>query len=640
MRAMRTSAIAGALIILGGLAAAPVLWAQEAPQTPQVAPQQAPGGPPRPQAKPGYVVPPENSGGLYPVAGEPIFKAKCAQCHEPALDRAPTREQLGASAPEAVYDALTLGVMKPMAAGLSEAEIYGVVRFITGKSPVPNVVAEADPNICAKHGALQPNGPQWNGWGTDNANMRYQAKPGISAADVPKLKVKWAFSYVGTKNAQPLIFGDRVYVGSMSGKVYSLDAKSGCVHWRFDYRGGGRASMVIGKNKQAKSGYALYMGDDRMFVHAFDAFDGKELWNVQVDDHKVGRITGSPVLSGNLLYVPLSGAEESQGNVAAYNCCTFIGKVAAVDVTTGKVAWSSSILPGVTPQPTRKNSAGTQMYGPAGGSLWSAPTVDEKRGLLYVASGDSFTEVSHPASDAIIAMDLKTGEIKWVNQVLANDNFMSGTINGPLGTRGPDYDFGASPMLVKVNGKDLLITGNKSAIVYAMDPDTGKTIWESEKLGSGGASGGVLWGTATDGKVIFAPLNDAPGRGKPGMVGLDINTGKEIWRYNSVAPATCSVPSGRCSTGFAAAVTAIPGAVFAGGGDGWLHAFEPNTGKILWEYDTAAPIDTVNGIKGAYGGSMSMGGPTVAGGTMYVHSGYQGSAGANNLLLAFSKDGK
>ena len=90
--------------------------------------------------------------------------------------------------------------------------------------------------------------------------------------------------------------------------------------------------------------------------------------------------------------------------------------------------------------------------------------------------------------------------------------------------------------------------------------------------------------------------------GKPGVVGLDINTGKEIWRYNSVAPATCSVPSGRCSTGFAAAASAIPGVVFAGGGDGWMHAFEAKTGKIIWEYDTAQQVDTVNGIQGAYGG--------------------------------------
>jgi polyvinyl alcohol dehydrogenase (cytochrome) len=619
------AALAGALLVV------PLALAQQAPPA---------GGPARPTPKPGYVVPPENSGGLYPVSGEPIFKAKCAQCHEPAIDRAPTRQELGGRSPEEVYDALTIGKMKPMAEGISDAELYGLVRFVTGKSPVPNAEPVADTNICAKHGPLQPNGPMWNGWSPDTANLRHQPKPGFATADIPKLKVKWAFSYVGTKNTEPLIFGDRVFVGSMSGKVYSLDAKTGCVHWRFDYRGGGRASMTIGKNAKSPSGYALYMGDDREFVHAFDAMSGKELWKVQVDDHKVGRITGSPALHGDLLYVPLSASEESQGNVAAYNCCTFIGTVAAVDVRTGKVAWKQAILD-EKPHPTRKNSAGTQMYGPAGGALWAAPTIDAKRGLLYVTSGDSYTEVEHKTSDAVIAMDLKTGKIKWANQVLAGDNFMSGTINGPLGQRGPDYDFGSSSSLVKLaNGKEVLITGNKSAIVYAMDPDTGKTVWESEKLGSGGASGGVLWGTATDGKVVYAPLNDAPGRGKPGLVALDAANGKELWRFDSKGDKPCSVPSGRCGAGFGAAATSVPGAVFAGGNDGWLRAFAAEDGKLLWEYDTAQPVDTVNGVKGAPGGSMSMGGPTVAGGMMFVHSGYQGSAGANNLLLAFTPDGK
>ncbi|HVY89808.1 MAG TPA: PQQ-binding-like beta-propeller repeat protein [Hyphomonadaceae bacterium] len=638
----RLGLIAGVAATLGALAA-PLVWGQPpsdapqraAPQTPQ---PQAP-APQRPTPKPGYVVPPENSAGLYPVSGEPIFKEKCAQCHEPAIDRAPTREALGASSPEQVYDALTVGKMQQMAMGLSDAQLYGLVRFITGKSPIPNAVQPPDPNLCKTDSPLQPNGPTWNGWSPDTSNRRYQAKPGFAAADIPKLKVKWAFSYVGTKNTEPLIFGDRVYVGSMGGKVYSLDAKTGCVHWRYDYRGGGRASMTIGKNKQAPSGYALYMGDDRESVHAFDARSGKELWTVRVDDHKVGRITGSPTLYNDMLYVPLSASEESQGNVGAYGCCTFIGTVAAVDVKTGKVAWKQSILD-EKPHPTRLNTAGTQMYGPAGGALWAAPTIDPKRGVLYVTSGDSYTEVEHKASDAVIAMDLKTGKIKWINQVLAGDNFMSGTVNGPLGTRGPDYDFGSSAALLKVNGKDMLVVGNKSAIVYGIDPDTGKTVWESAKLGSGGASGGVLWGIATDGKTVFAPLNDAPQRGKPGLVALDITNGKELWRYDSKPIANCGVPSGRCGQGYSQAATAVPGAVFQGGQDGHLRAFAAKDGSVIWDFDTTTPIDTVNDIKGAYGGTLDMGGPTIAGGMMFIHSGYQGSAGPNNLLLAFTPDGK
>ena len=625
---------AGVIAAFAGLAAvvsvAPfsVAAAQEAPPRAVATP------------RPGYVVPPENSAGLYPVNGEPIFKAKCAQCHEPAVGRAPTRELLGARAPEEVYDALTLGAMKPMAEGLSDAQLYGVVRFITGKSPVPNQVQAADPNPCKTNGPLQPNGPQWNGWGRDLANSRYQPKPGFTAGEIPRLKVKWAFSYPGTKNSQPLVFGDRVFVASMSGKVYSLDTATGCVHWRYDWRGGARASMSIGKLKAAPSGWALYLGDDRMFVHAFDAASGKQLWETRVGDHKVGRITGSPALYDGVLYVPLSASEESQGSVAAYPCCTFIGTVVAIDATTGKVRWSQAILD-EKPHATRKNPAGTQMYGPAGGALWSAPTIDAKRGLLYVASGDSYTEVNHPASDAVIAMALSTGKIRWVNQVLAEDNFMSGTINGPLGKRGPDYDFGSSPHLVDVGGgKQLVVTGNKSAIVYGMDPDTGKTVWQSAKLGSGGAGGGVEWGSATDGKILYAPLADRPSAtGRPGIAALSLADGKTLWQMDAPKGQPCNVPSGRCAPAYSAAATAIPGAIFTGAQDGHLRAYSAD-GKLIWDYDTTQPVDTVNGVKAAPGGSLDMGGAAIAGGMMFIHSGYGGSAGASNLLLAFTVDGR
>lgn len=617
MRIIGAVAAAGALAALAGIALAQ---------------------PARPTPKPGYVVPPENAAGLYPVAGEPIFKAHCAQCHEPAEGRAPTREQLAARAPEEVYDALTVGVMRPMATGLSETELYGVTRFLTGKVPTPNPEPGPDPNPCPTHPDLKPVASSWTGWSPDVANSRYQPNPGLRAADVARLKPKWAFAYPGTKNTEPLAFGGRVYAASMAGKLYSLDAKTGCVHWRYDFRGGARASMSIGRHPKAASGWALYMGDDRMMMRALDAASGKLIWETKVGAHPVGRITGSPALYKDVLYIPLSAAEESQGNVAAYSCCTFIGTVVAVDAITGKVKWSRAILD-ETPHPTRKSPAGSQMFGPAGGAIWSAPTIDAKRGQLYVATGDSYTEVSHPASDAVIAMDLATGKIRWINQVLAEDNFVTGTLNGPLGQRGPDFDFGSSPMLVKAGGRELVVTGNKSSIVYAMDPDTGKTVWETPKLGSGSALGGVEWGTATDGRIVYAPLADPPGRGRPGLVALDAASGHELWRFESPKGLPCNVPSGRCQPGFAQAATAIPGAVFSGAEDGRIRAFAPD-GRLLWEYDATAPLDTVNGVKQAPGGSLAMGGPTVAGGMVFLHSGYNGSAGPKNLLIAFSPDGK
>ncbi len=630
--------LAAATAVAGLALAIPLTSAAQPPAAPAAAP---PGraGAPAATPKPGYVVPPENSAGLYPVSGEPIWRAKCAQCHEPAQGRAPAKNDLAARAPEEVYDALTIGAMKPMAEGLTDAQLYGVVRYLTGKSPVPNAVQPADTNPCKVNGPIQANGPQWNGWSPQVDNTRYQPKPGFAAADVPKLKPKWTFSYPGTKNGEPIIFGDRVFVDSMGGKVYSLDAATGCVHWRFDYRGGSRSTMVIGKLKSAPSGYALYMGDDREFVHAFDAQSGKELWKVQVDDHKVGRVTGPITLYDNVIYVPLSAAEESQGNVETYNCCTAIGTVVAISAIDGKTIWKQAILD-EKPHPTRKNPAGTQMYGPAGGAIWSAVAVDPKRGLVYAATGDSYTEIEHPTSDSIVAFDMKTGKIKWATQVWKADNFMSGTVNGPLGTRGPDWDFGSGPSLVKVGGKDLVIDGNKSSVVFAVDPDTGKTVWQTPMLGVGGASGGLVWGQATDGKLVYAPLND-PGRGgKPGLVGVDAATGKEVWRVDAPTLTTCSVASGRCARGYSGAATAIPGVVFAGALDGHLRAYSTADGKLLWDYDTAQATDTVNGVKGVYGGSLDMGGPTVAGGMMFVHSGYGGSAGPNNLLLAFSVDGK
>ncbi len=632
-------AAAAALVGIVGLSLAAPLAAQP-PAGAGQAPAAQQGGRGGAQPKAGYVRPPENSGGLYPIAGEPIYKARCAGCHDSGEDRAPTREQMAAKSPEEVYDALTVGAMRLMAEGMSEAEMYGVVRYLTGKSPTPNIAMGPDPNLCPRNTPIQATGPQWNGWGNGPENLRYQPRPGFTKGDVPNLKVKWAFSYVGTKNTQPLIFGDRVFVASMSGKIYSLDTGTGCVHWRHDFRGGARASMTVAKHAGAPSGYALYVGDDRQYVRALDAGSGKELWAVKVYDHPVGRITGSPTLHDGVLYVPLSSSEESQGNVGTYGCCTFIGLVVAVDARDGKLLWKQKVLD-VEPRPTRKNSAGTQMYGPAGAAIWSSPTIDAKRGQLYVSTGDSYSEVENGAADAIVAMDLKTGRIKWVNQVLANDNYVTGRINAPLGQMGPDYDFGASPNLVKVGNRELVITGNKSSIVYAMDPDTGKMVWQTPKLGSGGASGGVLWGQATDGKRVYAPIADSPGRGRPGLVTLDAATGRELWRYEAKTDAPpCNVPSGRCTPNHGQAATVMPGVVFSGSGDGHLRAFDVENGKVLWDFDTALPHNTVNGYKDAPGGHLDMGGATIAGGMMFIHSGYNGSAGQNNVLLAFTPGGK
>jgi polyvinyl alcohol dehydrogenase (cytochrome) len=603
------------------------------------------GGPPagggRGGLRPGFVPPPENAGGRYAMDGGPIFKERCATCHDPATDRAPSRAELEKRTAEDIYDALTIGPMKPMAGGLNEAQLYGIAYYLTGKAPVPRT-NEADPNKCARQTPLNPKAPMFNGWGVDVTNSRYQKTPGLKAADVPKLKVKWSFSYPGTKNSQATVFGGRVFVASMAGKIYSLDAKTGCVFWRDDIRAGARAAITIAPLASAPSKYVMYVGDDRGYVRALDAGSGKEIWNVRVEDHKLGRITGSPTLYQGLLYVPLSSAEENTFNTATYNCCTFRGSVVAVDARTGKKVWQTYMID-QEPRPTRKNRVGNQMYGPAGAAIWASPTIDAKRGQLYVTTGDSYTEIDTDKTDAVVAMDLKSGKIRWATQVLACDNYLSGCgqgLNCPTGKIGPDYDFGSSSHIVSVGGRDLVITGNKSATVYAMDPDTGKIVWQN-KLGGGGALGGFEFGSATDGKTVYMALADGGGpNARPGVLAVDAASGKELWRVDGKRAAVCNVPSGRCGPGYSQAVTLIPGALFAGDKSGALHAFDPKTGSEVWKYETAQPHDTVNGVKGAPGGSLDYSGPTVAGGMVFVHSGYLGDAGASNLLIAFSPDGK
>ena len=600
--------------------------------------------PPAPQIhpRPGYQTPPENTAGLYPVSGEPFFRANCGACHEPAIAGAQSRTEMAKYSPEQVYDNLMTGTMWQYAVSMNQAQIFGVVRYITGKSPVPDfaIAKKPDPNMCPTDTPLQPNGPMWNGWSTDVTNNRYQANPGFTKADIGKLKLKWAFSIPGTKNPQPTIFGDRIYTGSMDGFLYSLDAKTGCVHWRtFNRAAPVRAAMTVGKNAQAPSGYALYAGDDRQVMHAYDALSGKQIWATQVFNHPVGRITGAPTLYNGVLYVPLSFSEESQRAVEGYPCCSGLGRLVAVNADDGKIIWNQSIL-GVEPGPTTKNKFGTQQYGPAGGSVWNSPTIDAKRGVLYVGTGNSTTTVPNAASDAIVAMDLKTGKVVWMNEVYKDDNMFA----GPAGDVGPDWDFGSSPMLVNLRGKQVIIEGSKSTEIFALDPDNkGKILWRTPLFGHGGGTGGIHFGPTTDGKVVVGPLNDpglASQGARPGIVTVDINGGKLLWRVDAKPPAVCNLASGRCPPGYSAAASTIPGAVFAAATDGHIRAFDLKDGTVLWDYDTAIPVDTVNGYKQAWGGGVATGGPTIAGGMVYVASGYTGSSGENDLIEAFSIDGK
>ncbi|HEY8571257.1 PQQ-binding-like beta-propeller repeat protein [Phenylobacterium sp.] len=585
------------------------------------------------------------------VNAEAIFQQRCKGCHEPPIDRAISRAEMRQREADAMVQILTRGVMAPMAQGLTRQEINALAFHLTGRPPGqaargPQPGAQPSDPICKAHPPVQASASDWNGFGRDPQATRHQPNPGgLTAANVARLKPKWSFSLSGGKYGQPTVIGRHLFVASYGGHAFSLDADTGCVHWRADLGSASRTSPVLG---QVGGRWVVFVGDSNSDVHALDANTGKRLWTTNVETHERSRLTGSPALHEGVLYVPTSSAEETITSVATYECCTFSGSVIAIDAKTGKIRWKRKLLPDA--KPTRKNAAGTQMYGPAGAAIWSQPAIDPKRRHVYVATGDSYTEVKESMSDAVVALDLGTGRVVWANQVTEDDNFLVGCgaqrgINCPLGDIGPDYDYGASPIPVTAGGKALVLSGQKSGIVYAMDAATGKLVWQT-KVGAGSAIGGIEWGMAYDGRLLFAANSDAGARKdpKPGLYALNPATGKVVWSAPAPTP-TCSFKAPRCSNAYAAPPSAMPGVVFTGTHDGWLRAYDSRTGKKLWEDDTAGrKYVTVQGVKDQPGGSVDATGPVLAGGRLFVLSGYSGSSGGFgnplNVLIAYSVDGR
>jgi polyvinyl alcohol dehydrogenase (cytochrome) len=584
--------------------------------------------------------------------GEALYKQKCSVCHDEPQDRVPPLFLLRRRSAEDVVMTLTSGSMKQQAAGLSAEQIRALAIHLTGKQPGPPIDLNLGANRCAV--APKPinlKGPRWNGWGFDLDNSRFQPNPGIKTEDVPKLKVKWAWAHPGPMaTGQPTIIGDRLYLTVEAGMVVCLNAQTGCDYWAMQPGAAVRAAVSVGplpagSPTGSKAKYAVYFGDEKSNVQALDADTGKLLWKTKVENHFLSRITGAPVLYRNRLYVPVSSFEETAGRDAKYECCTFRGSLLALDAYTGKILWKSFTVQ-QEPKPFKKNSAGTQMYGPAGGAIWSTPTLDLKRKLIYVGTGNSYTDIESGHTDAIIAFEMETGKIKWVNQASAKDNFLVGCRQPGVGNcpdqGGPDHDFGSSPVLrTLANGKQVLLGGQKSGVMWAFDPDdNGKVLWQV-KLGAGGALGGIEWGFAADAENVYIPVADpfAGATRKPGLTALKIATGEQIWSIPA-PPAKCSWGATRCNNSQSAAATVIPGVVFSGTADGRLRAYSTKDGAIIWDVDTAQPINTVNAGQ-AKGGTLDGGGPTIANGALYTNSGYGRLIGyPGNLLLAFTVDGK
>jgi polyvinyl alcohol dehydrogenase (cytochrome) len=578
-----------------------------------------------------------------PPDGSALFENNCALCHKAGADnRTPLPAALMRMPNRAIVSALESGSMKVQGSKLSIAERQAIADFLS-----PPTAASIQPvklNSCPGPTPALANLNGWNGWSGDLINSRMQTakEAGIVAADVPKLKVKWAFGFAdaATVFSQPTVVSGRLFFGSGNGTVYSLDASTGCLYWTFKAPAQVRSPVTIAAI--GKGQYAAFFGDGQANMYALNAQTGELLWKTKLDDHKMAGITGASKIYNGRVYVGVrSGGEEMMAANPKYECCTFRGSLASLDANTGHLLWKTYTIPD-PPTTTKKNGQGTSLFGPSGAAIWSSPTIDVKRKVVYVGTGNNYSDPPTRDSDAVIAFDLETGSMRWTKQMNPDVwNFscsQPGKINCPEAPD-RDTDIGASPILRSLSsGRDVLLIGQKSGVVYGIDPDKrGEILWQVQ-IGKGGALGGVMWGMAADNTNVYVPLSDIMPGPAGGLFALNIATGEKAWTVPPPAPPCKGKPG--CSSAQMAPATLLAGVVFSGSLDGHLRAYSTEDGKLVWDLDTLQDFETVNGVK-AHGGSLNATGPTIAGGMMFVNSGYSQLTGMpGNVLLALTVDGK
>jgi polyvinyl alcohol dehydrogenase (cytochrome) len=570
-----------------------------------------------------------------------VYAKRCSACHDQVNPRIPSRDSLKKIPAQRILKVLDFGVMMQVAYQLSRQDREAVAKFL-GTEAAETALA---PEAFCKDRTVAINDKSkfiWNGWSPKGDNTRFQPADvaGLNIDQVRKLKLKWAFGYEGDVNAfaQPAFFDGQIFVGSARGTIHALRAESGCIQWTFDANGPVRSAMIVAPNGTR---HALLFGDQIGWFYALEAETGKLLWKKKIEEHDTARLTGAALVRNGIAYVPVSSWEETRSGGADYVCCTFRGSLVALRIRDGEQVWKSYMVPEPTEQ--GKTASGKPKWGPSGASIWSTPAYDEKRNLIYVTTGDNFSAPATLTSDALVAIDPATGKIAWSSQTTANDVSPS--------ERGPDFDYGAPPILAKTpEGRELILGGQKSGMVYAFDPDKkGEVVWQT-RVGRGGANGGVQWGMTYDGRNVYAAVSDGSGKRVTGpdgtssrildptvgggLTALKVSDGSKIW---FAPPPDCGTRPG-CSPAQPAALTSLPGVVFSGTLGGLMRALSAEDGKVLWEYDTAHDFQTVNGVR-AKGGAIDGPGALVIKGMLFVNSGYSRFGGLpGNVLLAFAPE--
>jgi polyvinyl alcohol dehydrogenase (cytochrome) len=555
-----------------------------------------------------------------------------------------------------ILRALDFGAMMTVAYPMSRDERESVAAYLGTNALAVSYPVTA---YCSDRSVTVSDRPKavWNGWSSATNNARYQPveAAGLNIDQVRRLKLVWAFGFEGdvTAFSQPTVIDDQVFVGSAGGVIHALRAKTGCLQWTFQANGPVRSSVLA---VPQGSRHSLLFGDQTGWFYSLEAETGKLLWKKKIEEHDAARLTATPVAYNGNVFVPVASWEETRSLDPAYACCTFRGSVVALRIRDGQQIWKSYLVP--PPKRTGQTKVGTPQFGPSGVGVWATPTLDAKRGVMYIATGDNYSSPATDLSDAILALEISTGRVVWSKQTTPGDAY-----NSSCGTDkrncpnedGPDYDFGSSAILTQLpGGRDILVAGQKSGMVYALDPERkGTLLWEvriAARAENVGPSVGVQWGMATDGQNVYAATS-ASGRTPPkdpldtrrnildprqggGLTALRVRDGSKAWY---APPIVCApnAPSG-CSPAQSAAVTAIPGMVFSASMDGHLRGYSAEDGKVVWDFDTAREFQTVNGTK-AKGGSIDGPGPVVANGMLFINSGYSRFGGLpGNVLLALA----
>ncbi|MEZ5489664.1 MAG: PQQ-binding-like beta-propeller repeat protein [Gammaproteobacteria bacterium] len=588
--------------------------------------------------------------------GSVLFRENCSSCHLSAdaitaTQIAPTLDSLQTLTAASLEFAINEGVMYGQASVLSNEQKALIVDYLAAEEDdrwLADTLCESDNRQVDLDQPVYLAGVGANISSTRNLSA---AQAGLTSAGLGNLELAWALAFpnVSALRSAPVIVGSTVFFSATgTRKVMALDADRGCARWIFDSPTRLRSSLAYG-SLGAGEPNAIVFGDGEGFVYALDALSGAQLWSADVRSHGRGvRLTGGMVLHEGRVLVPVSSSGVSQGGTPTFECCVGHGEIVALDAATGEVDWVYHTMPEAD-YTGERNSIGVPLRGPSGAPIWSTPTVDPQRNLVYVTTGEN---TSHPAtvtSDAIIALDLDTGEPKWVFQGLWNDvwNTACGRVPGPnCPNQRPstlaDKDFGGSATLVKRAEGDILLAGQKTGDLWALNPDTGALIW-NQRIGTGTTLGGNHWGIATDGEKVYLPIND-PGQARgtyvprPGIYSFFVETGEPGW-FREERPA-CDNRSERlssCDTRYGHSVLPllIDGALVSGTVDGRLMIFDKDDGSLLFEFDTVQNYQTVNGVEGL-GGAIDSHGISAGGGLLLVNSGYGRVGGTpGNVLLAF-----